>query len=102
MAAQQRERAHHSLDDSFMAHGACRLPEHATEVAAGIFFRENSRDASDKFATLRAKAICASCPVEIECRIYAVDGNLDDGVWGGTDGDERQRMRRRQRRAATV
>ena len=41
-----------------------------------------------------AKAICASCDVKSECLEFAIRSG-DSGVWGGTTGRERQRMRRR-------
>lgn len=42
-----------------------------------------------------AKEICERCPVQDACLAYAL-GNADDwGVWGGTTGPERRRMRAR-------
>jgi WhiB family transcriptional regulator, redox-sensing transcriptional regulator len=45
-----------------------------------------------------AKAVCRRCPVRDECLSYAVADPTIVGVWGGTSGRERRRMR--ERRAA--
>ncbi len=30
-----------------------------------------------------AEAVCATCPVKIACRIYAVENDVTAGTWGG-------------------
>lgn len=45
-----------------------------------------------------AKAVCAGCPVADECLDYAIGSYTDTGlpvigIWGGTSGRERRRMR---------
>lgn len=30
-----------------------------------------------------AYQLCASCPVKLDCLSHALDGMVDDGVWGG-------------------
>ena len=47
-----------------------------------------------------AKKICARCPVRRECLDFARANEPIDGIWGGTTPEERQRARRRERRAA--
>lgn len=43
---------------------------------------------------LRARQLCAGCPIRRECLEYAL-ANLDmSGIWGGTTDDERDEMRR--------
>lgn len=37
-----------------------------------------------------AKAICARCPVVMECREYATRSRQPFGVWGGLDEEERR------------
>lgn len=44
-----------------------------------------------------AKAICAQCPVRIQCLNYALDNNEKHGIFGGTDPRERRAMRRKRR-----
>lgn len=48
---------------------------------------------------VRAKAICAQCPVIAECLAYALPSPSLEGVWGGTTSTERDRLRAQQRRA---
>jgi WhiB family redox-sensing transcriptional regulator len=66
----------------------------------GLFFGPDA-----EFVTARqqreaeAKAICAGCPVRLECLAYALDSGEAYGVWGGLSEDERRAMRR-QRRAS--
>lgn len=45
----------------------------------------------DEIDTAPAKAICAACPVRRQCLLYALDGEIGYGVWGGLDFDERCR-----------
>lgn len=54
-------------------------------------------------AIQQAKEICKTkCPVIMKCREYALDNNIDHGVWGGLSTNQRTKMRRRrkQREAA--
>ena len=51
------------------------------------FFLAQGEDAS------RAKAICAGCEVRQECLDYALADPATVGIWGGTGGTERRRMR---------
>jgi WhiB family redox-sensing transcriptional regulator len=44
-------------------------------------------------AARRAKAICASCPVLVECREFALEDPGTVGVWGGTSSRDRQKLR---------
>ncbi|MEV0173126.1 WhiB family transcriptional regulator [Streptomyces sp. NPDC050803] len=45
-----------------------------------------------------AKAVCHRCPVRGRCLAWALEAGEESGVWGGTDEDERRRMRRQERR----
>lgn len=49
--------------------------------------------------TGKAKAICASCCVRLECLAYAIDNDEHFGIWGGRSERERRRMRRLARKA---
>jgi WhiB family transcriptional regulator, redox-sensing transcriptional regulator len=49
----------------------------------------------------RAKAICARCEIQQACLGYALDAGPVQGVWGGMTEEERRRLVRRERRAAT-
>lgn len=41
-----------------------------------------------------AKAICATCPVAVDCLAEAKAAHIRCGIWGGKTLDERQRSRR--------
>lgn len=47
-----------------------------------------------------AKAICAKCPVLLDCREYAIQRSWIKGVWGGWSGRDRIRERRRRKKVA--
>ena len=53
--------------------------------------RQPERDIRER----KAKAICASCPVRLECLNYAVARPEKYGTWGGLNEDERASERRR-------
>lgn len=42
-----------------------------------------------------AKAVCATCPVRLDCLEFALVTRQDDGVWGGVGPRERRRMVKR-------
>lgn len=46
----------------------------------------------------QAQQICSVCPVQPECLEYAIENNLDEGIWGGLSGNQRIIIRRRNRR----
>jgi len=39
----------------------------------------------------KAIEICNRCPVRQECFHYAMKGQIEHGVWGGTSADQRRR-----------
>jgi WhiB family redox-sensing transcriptional regulator len=55
---------------------------------------------ADAMGVLRAKAICARCPVTHHCLVHAITHSEDLGVWGGTSIRERGRMQQQRRRAS--
>jgi WhiB family transcriptional regulator, redox-sensing transcriptional regulator len=38
----------------------------------------------------KAKAVCARCPVVVDCLAYAVNTGQESGVWGGLSEAERR------------
>ena len=69
------------LDDRWMADAACRGHD------PRVFFPTSSRDTG-------AKAICAGCPVCVDCLEYALASGCDTaGIWSGTSEHERDRIR---------
>ncbi|MEU8515060.1 WhiB family transcriptional regulator [Kitasatospora sp. NPDC048722] len=79
--------------------GLCRETDNAL-----FFHPSGERGAAHQAREAAAKAVCAGCPVRIECRRYALQTREPYGVWGGLTEDERQRLlaRRRQRAASAV
>lgn len=65
-------------------------------VDPDLFFPE----AGGMWSASIARGICANCPVQVDCRTYAVDRPELTGVWGGTS--DRQRRDLRNRRAAAA
>jgi WhiB family transcriptional regulator, redox-sensing transcriptional regulator len=59
-----------------------------------IFYPISDDDADE------AKAICAECPVRLQCLEYALIARERDGIWGGCTERERRRIIRQRRRAA--
>jgi len=50
-------------------------------------------DAGDPEAMRAALAVCAECPVRVECLRHAVEHDELYGIWGGTTQRARQRIR---------
>lgn len=60
-----------------------------------------SRGPSGRLQAEAAKAVCRHCPVASECLNWALESTpTPDGIWGGTDEDERFDMVRSRDRAA--
>jgi WhiB family redox-sensing transcriptional regulator len=43
---------------------------------------------------VKAKAICAACPVADVCLSWAIETNQGEGIWGGHTPKERRKLRR--------
>ena len=64
-----------------------------------LFFPERGESS---LAVEEAKKVCAGCRVRESCLSYAMTPPIiTTGVWGGMSAKERQRLRRKQRRAAS-
>lgn len=48
-------------------------------------------------STAEAKAICAVCPVRVQCLEYALLNDERQGIYGETTGRDRRRIRRRRK-----
>jgi len=89
--------ATHSWEYGWQWRAACRGEE------ASVFFAPNHSETKEEkhVREHRAKAICAICPVRIECLEYAVRTHESHGIWGGLNELERRLLiRERERRAA--
>lgn len=59
-----------------------------------MFFSSNDEDRD------AAMALCAGCPVRMQCLEQALASREGYGIWGGTDEQERRRLIRQQRQAS--
>lgn len=78
---------------SWTEKGACN-PRNGINVNA-LFFSDGQGERYEE-----AKAICAVCPVTIDCRDYAIETKQDDGMWGGLTPYERRQFVRSRRKKA--
>lgn len=53
-----------------------------------------------KYVEPKAEALCASCPVRIECLVFAIENKIEFGTWGGHGVNARKRIKRRGREVA--
>jgi len=75
-------------DDTWRDQAACR-----DQPKSAFFPVDGSADyASDLRA---ARRVCASCPVAEPCLRYALEENIDHGVWGGLSVRQRREIRAR-------
>ncbi len=59
--------------------------------ASHLFFPERG----DGYGIRQGKAVCAACPVTVECLTHALNNGERWGVWGGMSEAERRKLRRR-------
>lgn len=74
-----------------MSREAWRDEALCAEVDGDLFFPLPGADAR----VAEAKSICDACDVRAQCLAYALDNNIDQGVWGGLSGNERAALKRR-------
>jgi len=76
---------------AWMRHAACR------DLPLTLFFGPDGEDAVARAEREKqAKAVCAGCPVRVECLMYRLGYpyQRDDGIWAGFDGGQRAQLRR--------
>ncbi len=73
------------LMPDWTAHAACRGRD------ISVFFPEDDRSPDDP-VVLRARVICAACPVRAPCLAWALANkhSAKHGVYAGTTGEERE------------
>ena len=74
-------------DTSFMEQAKCK------GMDTNFFFPPGS----DPGGTKRAVAFCNSCPVKTPCAQYAIDNNINYGVFGGLSIRSRTKLKREQK-----
>ena len=52
---------------------------------------------SDGIGVVKAKSICATCPVQEACLEHALTHRIDHGVWGGCSERQRRKIRKQRR-----
>lgn len=57
-------------------------------VDTDLFFPERGQSMAE------ARAVCAGCPVRVQCLEYALANGEKCGVWGGKSERERRRIRK--------
>jgi WhiB family redox-sensing transcriptional regulator len=67
-----------------------------------FFGPDGERQPEREIRERKAKAVCASCPVRMECLGYAVSRPEKYGTWGGLNEEERASERRRRMRRANA
>lgn len=81
MSAQQ-------VDDHWQVRAACRGPNTVIFFPPSHFERKDEREAREA----RAKSICRTCPVQRDCREYALRIREPHGIWGGLNEAERRAL----------
>jgi WhiB family redox-sensing transcriptional regulator len=74
-------------NDGWRDSAACRHTD------ANLFFPAGSTGMAIDVIE-HAKTVCRACPVQRACLEFAFETNQEAGIWGGTDEDERRKLRR--------
>jgi WhiB family transcriptional regulator, redox-sensing transcriptional regulator len=67
-----------------------------------FFGPDGERQPERDLREARSKALCADCPVRVDCLNYALSRPEKYGVWGGLSEEERAAERRRRMRRASA
>ena len=76
-------------------HEPWRSYAECNELDAELFFPDPSGNREPQWARVHlqaARAICAPCPVKLECLAFALAGR-DRGIWAGTTEEQREASR---------
>jgi WhiB family transcriptional regulator, redox-sensing transcriptional regulator len=87
---------------SWQRRGLCRkLP---LDLSDPLFFGDEGQRAPEDLivAVQTARRLCVQCPTRGECLTYALANDMRYGVWGGTSGKQREKMRLRLVAGASV
>jgi WhiB family redox-sensing transcriptional regulator len=77
-----------TTDELWQEKAACRGPQSAIFFPPPHFERKDEKEARE----LRAKDICATCPVRRPCLDYAIRIREPHGIWGGLNEVERKQV----------
>ncbi|MHB1503475.1 MAG: WhiB family transcriptional regulator [Acidimicrobiales bacterium] len=75
-------------EEIWQSRASCRGPQ------ASVFFPPAQGERKDERhqREAEAKAICASCPVKVDCLEYALRIREPHGIWGGLNEQERKNV----------
>jgi WhiB family redox-sensing transcriptional regulator len=76
------------LSENWRDNAACK------KLGTNIFFADtehSSREATNKVNN--AKQICSNCKVQVVCLSYALNKEIEFGIWGGFTGRERNSIK---------
>lgn len=65
---------------------------------AETFITPGDDDDEPPYPSPRARGLCAICPVRVDCLQFAIDNQIEFGVWGGLSAFQREQITRKQRR----
>ena len=77
-----------TLSTEWQQRGRCRAVDSEVFFPPAHFEHKPEREAREA----EAKAICAGCPVKVQCLEWALAVREPHGVWGGTSEIERKQM----------
>lgn len=80
----------------WQSHGLCRATDSTVFFPPPHFEHKPEREARE----LKAKAICAECPVRLPCLEWALRVREPHGVWGGYSESERRQVLAGKRKAS--
>jgi WhiB family redox-sensing transcriptional regulator len=81
------------VDEEWKLRAACRGQDPGLWFPAEASRKHYARTV--RLLTVRAKAVCSTCPVRGECLDYALTKDERYGTWGGLDEDERYALTKR-------
>lgn len=55
----------------------------------------NEKSKADRETRKKAFQVCRACPVRNECLQFALENNIQHGIWGGMAERERRQLRKR-------
>ena len=87
MAEERRLPTPREGDWDWQMNAACRGQD-----TSNFYHPENERGPSRARREMRAKAVCATCPVVQQCLRWALAAREPYGVWGGLSTEERESL----------
>lgn len=65
------------------------------KLGPSIFFSENEEGSLSRRNDIHAKKVCSSCAVKTNCLSYALNEQINFGIWGGFTARERSSIIRK-------